>query len=216
MTAIASPPKILTSALENIEISLLRQVIIDAEMERKNHFRRTHPRLYSGWLAYAERVALLRERVPTGWEILEEHGQAGVVTRDGRFRILPMTGDASTGHLDGPGPRTLKRGVCTFEAVRANYETVFGHPQPQQVLLFDPCPQVSPPADTITILLLVFREGDHLQAELAIPVEMANSGNYTAFTYHERLLVLDESIAPASVEVSETEEEHIDIAIDEI
>jgi len=212
-----SEAKLINSLVNDAEVDILRQAVIDAEMERANLYRSTHPRLYSGWLGYAERVALLRERLPAEkWEPFEDHNQAGVRTMDGKARILPITGDERTGCLDGPGPRTLAKGVCTYEAVRANFELVNGHEPPAQVSLFPPRPDLRPPGEMLTILLIVFRDDDRLRAEVSIPVEMVNAGNFTTFEFHERKLVMDESIAAPAVDLDEEECDPIDIAIDEI
>jgi len=128
-----------------------------------------HPRAYSGWRDYGERVAALRDGlVPRAWSAAEEEGVCLTVHPEGRLAIMTAVGTSGTGTADDVTTRR-SRGKVTEKivGVNAQLELELHYAQPEPALRN---------AKTPTWVLLVCVEGDEVRSELSLAEHIDEDG----------------------------------------
>ena len=165
-----------------LSMQAVEEVILKGEYARAEHT--LHDPVNAGGLdAYRYRVRGLRDALcPLGWTIDRTGGLEGTKSPAGDHVILTRGGNEDVGHRDGfPQPRSI-----VGESTRGVVEN--GN------MMFDPnwlnTPATRPANDAsfTTWMLLVYRSGDIVQAEMSWPNEF-NDEDGQVKAWVERILV---------------------------
>ncbi len=210
-------PRRLPDAVGTVTVDDLVRVVLHAEQQRANLARASHPRLFPGAVAYAERVAGLREQLgPLGWTSFNRQFLEGVLSPDKDVAIVPVT---MLCEVDRMVVRTWPKGPRMREVIELNYWHKYGVlPTAKQLLLLGEEGAHEDPNGPLTYILLVHREGSMVRAELALPIR-ATASRRRGFSVEcaERWPFMLQNLEPeAQIDVHETSAQEIDFQIDEL
>lgn len=139
----------------------------------------------AGSLRWMETVRMLRQGLAADeWTLNDDRNSPRVIAPSGRLAIVPVSGSADTGLIDGT-PRTLNpRGEASSRAVQMNGQLVLD--LGGEGLLPDMSAEKL--ASVATYYLLYYRsQGDLLRAELSLPVSITDKGLVVG--WRERILL---------------------------
>lgn len=163
------------------------------------------PKMYSGLTFWAVVIRNLRVALlPSKWEAKDDGNYSITVSPDERFAITVATGDEATGIADRVPTTQSRKGPRTMEAVAANmkqlgFELTF--PDGWIPPLYDPAKF----GDCTTWILLIYRDGMMLRAELSHPLGFDDNKRVSG--WRERILLPSVEIGPRDqVELVEREQ----------
>lgn len=136
------------------------------------HSTVNYPRNYGGTSFWAEVTRWLRELlVPLGWHRDETGGQPSVVRGDNGIAIVVVRGNEATGDPMFLPTTQYKRGPVTIERVERNAFLPFDDEVPVETEAVE-----VDTSDVPTWLLLHYRKGEELMAELSFPISISKAG----------------------------------------
>jgi len=155
--------------LERLDLTVEDLVIpVRAGVEARRTTTRHHPKAFSGWVDYAERVAALRDGlVSRGWTAEEREGVCLVVHPERRLAIMTALGTSGTGTAE-PVTTVRRRGKVTEQIVSVNAQLAFD-------LVLQEVPHPSR-FDMPVYALLVHREEDEIRSELSLAARIDDDG----------------------------------------
>lgn len=173
----------------------LRQVVEYGEMARATTTR-NDAGIYRALTPYGGRTRHFRDiHVPRGWKALESLGQSWTISPDGRYRVITLGGDSTTGcDIAGTAPQPssgirlqlsrliqLNNSILEFAFI----EETFGRSGGGRAA---PAP--------VTLILLVHRDraSREIRSELSIPAGTA--GPQARCYYAERILLAPIPMGP--------------------
>lgn len=157
----------------------------------------SHPRTYSGTVAYGETVAGLRDQTAAlSWSFNDEDNIPRTISPDGGVIITAVSGNKDTGRRDRRGASTRRpRGVAGVRIVRRNGQIELEALLPPEERL----PETDDALDLgPTWYLLYYRDGDTVRSELSLAKGVDDSG--ALLEWQERLVLpeIDLTLPPPS------------------
>lgn len=152
------------------------------------------PVMAAGTLRWLETVRMLRQGLATdGWSLNDDRNSPRVIDPAGRVAVVPVSGSADSGLIDGT-PRTANpRGAASSRAVQVNRQLEFDF---AAALLADMAAEKS--VRVTTWFLLYYRsQDDVLRAELSLPVQISDRGIVGG--WRERILLPSRSFGPEQI-----------------
>lgn len=139
-----------------------------------------HPRIFHGYLPWAETVASLRDQLrPSGWEKSDEGNYELTIHLELELAVAVMTGDDGTGTPEITPSNKCPKGSNTIEAISLN----------NQIDLFPellPLPSIEKAKFTTWILLYYFAP-DEIRCELSLPSDIGTDGRIRG--WKERIIL---------------------------
>lgn len=138
----------------------------------------------AGTLRWLETVRMLRQGLVTDdWVLNDDRNSPRVISPSGDVAIVPVSGTAETGLLDGTPKTANARGAASSRAVQINGQLEFSYQPP---LLPDMAGEKS--ETRTTWFLLYYRShADELRAELSLPIRISDKGIVGA--WRERIIL---------------------------
>lgn len=151
--------------------SVLRLAVEQGQAQWAN-LTLNYPPMYRGVTPWASAIAVLREqKIPDGWERLDEGGQSLAVNSAGTIAVTAATGDRFTGIKDATPSTKSGKGPKTQLAITQNTLAVslFGDIRTAERKKADA---------RITWILLFHRDTDssEIRCELSLPARMNDEG----------------------------------------
>lgn len=135
-----------------------------------------------------------------GWEVYQENGIEGIISKDKKIRIIPSSGNAATGNPNQPASNKNPKGEGSIKLIdKGKQGNIFtGFPE-QDVEEFE------------TYILLYYANDKELRMELSKPSFIDTHGKIKA--WEERLILPKQSLNDIEIMPEETNEDEIDIPV---
>ena len=135
------------------------------------------------------------------WDVYQENGIEGIISKDKKVRIIPSSGDAATGNPNQPASNKNRKGEKSIDIIENS----------KQGNLFTGFPNFED-EEIETYILLYYANKRELRMELSKPSLIDKKGKIKA--WNERLILPTQSLNDIEIVIPENvNEEKIDIPI---
>lgn len=135
-----------------------------------------------------------------GWEVYQENGIEGIISKDKKIRIIPSSGNAATGNPNQPASNKNPKGEGSIKLIdKGKQGNIFtGFPE-QDAEEFE------------TYILLYYANDKELRMELSKPSSIDTHGKIKA--WEERLILPKQALNDIEIMPDENNKDEIDIPV---
>lgn len=137
-----------------------------------------------GYIQWNDTNSTLRSLTKNkGWKTYQEGGIEGIISEDGRIRIIPSSGNAATGNPNQPASNKNRKGEGCIKMFKADVQGDFWHGFPE---IIDDMDEVE------TFVLLYYNDDKELRTELSKPSFIDSKGKIK--TWEERIILKSQKL----------------------